>query len=120
VSRDARLYLEDIVTACDKIGRYTIGLTLESFRADEKVVDAVARNLEIIGEAAKWLPAELKGRFPDVQWRRMAALRDVIVHNYFGIDLRLVWDIVQRDVPAARAKVAAILQTAFPTPADDS
>ncbi|MET0412844.1 MAG: DUF86 domain-containing protein [Polyangiaceae bacterium] len=113
MSRDPRLFLEDIVTACDKIGRYTIGLSFDQFRADEKVVDAVARNLEVIGEAAKRVPEQLRAQYVDVQWRKMAGIRDVISHGYFGVDLQLVWDIVQRDVPTARAKVAAILQTAF-------
>lgn len=113
VSRDLRLFLEDIVHACDKIGRYTVGMTLEKFAKDEKVVDAVARNLEVIGEATKRLPDDLRQRFPDVQWRKMAGLRDVIVHDYFGIDIPLIWDIVQRDVPIARLKVAAILETFF-------
>jgi uncharacterized protein with HEPN domain len=118
VSRDVRLYLEDIVSCCDKIGRYTIGLTLERFRTNEMLVDAVVRNLEVIGEAAKWVPEQVRSSYPDVHWRRMAGLRDVISHGYFGLDLRLIWDIVQRDVPTARVKVAAILQTAFSTPPD--
>jgi uncharacterized protein with HEPN domain len=113
VSRDPRLYLEDIVRACDKIGRYTVGLSFDDFGRDEKIVDAVARNLEVIGEATKRLPDALRGRFADVPWRKMAGLRDVIAHDYFGVDLVLVWDIVQKDVPAARLKVAAILQVAF-------
>ena len=113
MSRDVRLFLEDIVACCDKIGRYTVGLTSEQFRSDEKVIDAVARNLELIGEATKRLPDDLRGRYQDVPWRKMAGLRDVIVHGYFGVDVRLLWDIVQRDVPTVRYKVAAILATAF-------
>lgn len=114
MSRDTRLFLEDIVAFCDKIGRYTVGLTREQFRADEKVVDAVARNLELIGEATKNLPDALRGRYQDVPWRKMAGLRDVIVHGYFGVDLDLLWDIVQKDVPAVRLKLAAIIAVAFP------
>ncbi|HXT98119.1 MAG TPA: DUF86 domain-containing protein [Polyangia bacterium] len=113
MSRDARLFLEDIVACCDKIGRYTLGLVFEQFRKDDKTLDAVARNLELIGEATKRLPEELRKRYQDVPWRRMAGLRDVIVHGYFGIDVQLLWDIVQKDVPAARLKVAAILATEF-------
>jgi uncharacterized protein with HEPN domain len=120
VSRDVRLYLEDIVASCDKIGRYTIGLSFELFSANEQLVDAVARNLEVIGEAAKWVPEQVRSSYPDVHWRKMAGLRDVISHGYFGIDLQLVWDVIQRDVPTARAKVAAILQTAFSEPRDGS
>jgi uncharacterized protein with HEPN domain len=111
VSRDFRLFMEDIVACCDKIGRYTVGLAFDQFRSDEKVVDAVARNLELIGEATKRLPDDLRRRYQDVPWRKMAGLRDVIVHGYFGVDVQLLWDIVQKDVPAARLKVAAILAT---------
>lgn len=101
------------MSCCDKVGRYTIGLTFERFQADDMTIDAVVRNLEVIGEAAKWIPEQVRSSYPDVHWRKMAGLRDVLPHGYFGLDLRLIWDIVQRDVPAARAKVAAILQTAY-------
>lgn len=114
MSRDTRLFLEDIVACCDKIGRYTVGLVFDQFRRDDRTLDAVARNLELIGEATKRLPEELRGRYQDVAWRRMAGLRDVIVHGYFGIDVQLLWDIVQKDVPAARLKVAAILANEYP------
>ena len=113
MSRDIQLCLEDIVSCCDKIGRYTIGLTFEHFQADERTIDAVVRNLEVIGEAAKWVPEQVRANYPDVHWRKMAGLRDVISHGYVGLDLQLIWDVVQRDVPAARVKVAAILQTAY-------
>jgi uncharacterized protein with HEPN domain len=95
-------------------------LSFDQFRADEKVIDAVARNLEIVGEAAKRVPEQLRAQYVDVHWRKMAGIRDVISHGSFGLDLQLVWDIVQRDVPTARAKVAAILQTAFSGPPGDT
>jgi uncharacterized protein with HEPN domain len=101
VSRDLRLFLEDIVSACDKIGRYTIGLTFELFCANELVIDAVVRNLEVIGGAAKWVPEQVRSSYPDVHWRKMAGLRYVVSDGYFGLDRRLIWDVVQRDVPAA-------------------
>jgi uncharacterized protein with HEPN domain len=108
VSRETRLFLDDIVECCDKIGRYTLGLTFEAFRDADLVVDAVTRNLELIGEASKRVPEDLRGRYPDVPWRKMAGLRDVVVHGYFRVDVQLLWDIVQRDVPVVRHKVAAI------------
>jgi uncharacterized protein with HEPN domain len=111
VSRDVRLLLEDMVESCDRIGRYTLGVSVEAFARDEKTIDAVVRNLEIIGEATKRVPQSLREQFSDVPWRKMAGLGDVVAHHYFGIDLRLVWDIVERDVPFARLKLAAILAT---------
>ena len=113
MSRETRLFLEDIVESCDKIGRYTLGLKFEQFRDSELVVDAVARNLELVGEASKGVPNELRTRYPDVPWRKMAGLRDVIVHGYFRVDVQLLWDIVQRDVPTVRQKIAAILSVAY-------
>ena len=96
MSRDPRLFLEDIVRACDKIGRYTIGLNFDQFEKDERAIDAVARNLEVIGEVSKRLPDDLRRRYPDVPWRKMAGLRDVIAHDYFGIDVQLVWTSFRR------------------------
>ena len=113
MSRETRLYLDDIVACCDKIGRYTLGQTFELFRDSELVVDAVTRNLELIGEASKGVPNDLRSRYPDVPWRKMAGLRDVVVHGYFRVDVQLLWDIVQRDVPTVRQKVAAILAVSF-------
>jgi len=113
VSRDARLFLQDIVDSCDKIGRYTIGQTFEQFRDSELVIDAVTRNLELIGEASKAAPDELRRRFADVPWRKMTGLRDVVVHGYFRVDVQLLWDIVQREVPGVRQKVAAIIAVVY-------
>ena len=76
MSRDLTLYLEDIVSACDRIGKYTVGADLAAFRSNDMLVDAVARNLEVIGEAAKQVPDELRSEYADVPWRRMAGVRD--------------------------------------------
>jgi uncharacterized protein with HEPN domain len=113
VSREMRLYLDDIVACCDKIGRYTLGHTFERFRDSELVVDAVTRNLELIGEASKAVPDDIRSRYQDVPWRKMAGLRDVVVHGYFRVDVQLLWDIVQKDVPTVRQKIAAIIAVAY-------
>jgi uncharacterized protein with HEPN domain len=109
VSRDLRLYLDDIVECCDKVGRYTLGLTFDQFRNSEMVMDAVTRNVELIGEASKAIPAAIRNKYQDVPWRKMTGLRDVVVHSYFRIDVQLLWDIVQREVPIVRQKIAAII-----------
>ena len=101
MSRDWRLYWEDLVIGCEKILRYTEGMDSEGFRQDQKTYDAVLRNLEIIGEAAKNLPGAVKSQLPEVEWREIAALRDVIAHGHFGNDDEIIWDIV--GVPGALA-----------------
>ncbi len=99
VSRDHRLFLENMATACERIMRYCEELTFEQFRSDEKTFDAVVRNLEVIGEAAKRLPVEIRNRHPEVEWRRIAGLRDVIAHGYFALEPELLWDVVVTNVP---------------------
>ncbi len=106
--RDVTVFLEDILDACGKIGRYTSELSLEQFRQDEKTIDAVVRNLEIIGEAAKKLPEDTRTGIA-VDWKRIAGLRDVLIHDYFGIDVEIIWDIVQTKIPDLFREVSSYL-----------
>src|SRR5437667_11944214 len=103
--RKPSLLLDDIRTSISKIERYIASLNEASFLADEKTIDAVVRNLEIIGEAAKQLPAELKTRYPAIQWSQIAGLRNRIVHDYAGIDLQLVWQIVTTAIPTLAVQI---------------
>ena len=77
--------------------------------AESRWQDAIIRQLEVIGEATKQLSAELKAANPEVPWRRIAGLRDVLIHQYFGVDLEVVWGVVERDLPVLKGKVAAIV-----------
>lgn len=95
MSRDYGLYLDDIVDAIKKVLKYTRNLDFDAFEQDEKTVDAVIRNLEIIGEAAGQLPEELRTRAPEIEWRKIVALRNVLAHAYFSVSLPLAWDVVQ-------------------------
>lgn len=107
--RDYKLYLDDIIKATRKIEKYTRNLSLGQLKKKELVVDAVARNLGIIGEAAKNIPANIKNKYPDVEWKKIAGLRDILVHAYFGIDLEVVWDIIKNNLPELKRKVSKIL-----------
>jgi uncharacterized protein with HEPN domain len=93
--RDIRLYLDDMLEAIRAIREYTGGMTFESFASDRKTIDAVVRNLEIIGEAARNLPEEVKDKSGEIEWRKIIGLRNLLIHEYFGISKPVVWDIVQ-------------------------
>jgi uncharacterized protein with HEPN domain len=88
--RDYKVFLEDILEAIRKVRDYTDGLSLQAFTADAKTFDAVIRNLEIIGEAVKQIPEEIRSLRPEVEWKRIGRLRDILIHQYFGVDARIV------------------------------
>lgn len=111
MSRDVRLYLDDIRESCEKIARYSQGLDFEEFASDEKTFDAIARNLEIIGEAAKHISPEMRQRYASVEWNKIAGLRDVVAHEYFGLDEDILWDIVQNRIPRLLEQIRQILAT---------
>jgi len=108
--RDFETYLEDICEAIQKIQAYTAEMTQEEFEQDPKTVDAVLRNLEVMGEAAKGVPETTRSEHPEVEWRKITGLRDLIIHRYFGIDLEVVWDTLQNKLPALLDKVCHILK----------
>lgn len=97
--RDPDLLIEDMLAAIRKIERYTSGMDWELFRQDEKTIDAVVRNLEILGEATRQMPEGFVARHPDVSWRQMAGLRNRIAHDYIGLDLELIWQVIRHDLP---------------------
>lgn len=98
--RHWRLRIEDILESIARIGRYTLGLTVDRFLDDEKTVDAVLHNLAVIGEAAARLPEEIADAYPDIPWDEMRGMRNIVVHEYHGVRLRTVWETIQNDLPA--------------------
>ena len=97
--RDWTLFVADMQEACYKITDYTSGMGFDEFCADSRTVDAVVRNLEIIGEASKGIPEAKKLLKPEVDWAAIKGLRNRIVHEYFGLSLSVIWAIVQNDLP---------------------
>jgi uncharacterized protein with HEPN domain len=102
-------YLRHILDAVAAIEEYTQE-GKEAFLSDRKTQDAVMRNLEVIGEAAKNIPAEFRAAHAEVPWREAAALRDVLIHKYFGVDLQIVWEVVAKNLPPLKEKIAQALE----------
>lgn len=110
MSREPSLRLEDILEAARHIESYIEGIDYESFIEDQRTVDAVVRNLEIIGEAVKHLPVEMTARFPEISWKAIAGFRDILAHCYFRTDDAIVWDAAKNHAPSL-AEVAKKLLT---------
>ena len=107
--RSYRLFLQDILTAAQKVEQYTRGKSFEDFVGDDVKLEATLYNLQIIGEAAKRVPKDIRDKFPEVNWTRIAGLRDVLAHNYFGLDLGIIWEIIQNRLVSLRLQIAEIL-----------
>lgn len=112
MSFEPREFLRHILAESEYLTRTMAGVTRESFDRDETLQRAVVRSLEIIGEASKRIPDDLRTQAPDVEWRRMSGMRDRLVHDYFGVDLDLVWDVLQHKIPALRDQIARLVASA--------
>jgi uncharacterized protein with HEPN domain len=108
--RDWKLRLEDILEAIARIDRYVAGMDYEAFRADDKTTDAVVRNLEVIGEAARHVPEEMQRQHPELPWDKMRDIRNLLIHQYFGISIPIVWQTIQDDLPALVPLLGKILE----------
>ena len=104
------MYLEDIQMAMNRIDEYISGLNFIDFKRDYKTVDAVIRNFEIIGEASKNLPKEIKEKYSEVPWSEMYLLRNKVTHEYFGVDYEIIWDIASNYLPDNKIQIDEILE----------
>ena len=104
--RSSPLLVEDIWEAVEKIERYVSGMDHDAFVADEKTIDSVVRNLEIVGEAANRLPQNFRRQYPEINWPQIIGLRHRIVHDYFNIDIEIVWHIIHTDLPVFKSRIS--------------
>ena len=107
--RDYRLQLTDILDAITFIEEITGGITVEKFKSNRLVRDAVIRNLQVIGEAVRVLPDEVKNKSVDVQWHKIAGMRNMIIHEYFGIDMDIIWNVVKEKLPELKCACNSLL-----------
>ena len=108
--RNWKIRIADILDCIVKIQRYTNGYTFDDFQDDDKTIDSVLRNLEIIGEAARHVPAEIRARHSDLPWVEMLTMRNIVIHEYHGVNLRIIWQTVKEDLPPLLPRLKRILE----------
>ena len=109
--RDWRMRIQDILDCIQRIQEYTKGVSLQSLQADQKTVDAVVRNLTIIGEATRHVPVEIQTRYPAIPWDDMRDMRNVVVHEYFRVSYPILWRTIQSNLPPLVEQLQSLLET---------
>jgi len=106
--RDWTLFLQDMLDIIGKIGQYTSGMSFHDFLQDSRTQDAVVRNLEVLGEAARRIPPDIQERYPEIPWAQIVGMRNRLAHGYFLVDYGIVWEIVQNELSPLREKLEQI------------
>ena len=107
--RRNKLYLEDILSSINKIDNYLAGISYDGLINDEMRMDAIVRNLEIIGEASKNISEEIKNKYPLVEWKKITSFRNILAHDYFGLDSEILWDIIKNKLPNLKKNIKIII-----------
>jgi uncharacterized protein with HEPN domain len=110
MKRNHLIFLEDILESMNRIETYLTGVTYKQFIENQLLIDATIRNLEVIGEASKYIPEEIKERYPMVPWRKMTGLRNILIHEYFGIDEENVWEIASNNLPQTKQEIEKVIK----------
>ncbi|MCP4652017.1 MAG: DUF86 domain-containing protein [Candidatus Omnitrophica bacterium] len=110
MKRNYKLFIEDILGAMNRIEEYIKGLSYEDFSENEMVEDAVIRKIEIIGEAARNVPEDIKEKYQNIPWKKMVGLRNITIHEYFGVDLDIVWEIITKNIPETKVDIQNVLE----------
>jgi len=108
MKKDPKIFIEHVLECINRIEEYVEGVTKDEFFMSTQLQDAIIRRIEIIGEAVKNLPAEIKKRYPDIAWKDVAGMRDVLIHGYFGVDLELTWKVAKDDILDLKSKILKV------------
>ena len=111
IKREFIFYLEDMIQSMERIEEYLSDLDFKKFKMTYMVVDAIIRNFEIIGEASKNIPTEIQNKYPEIPWKKMYGLRNLIAHEYFGIDYEMIWEIAKNNLPQNLIDLKLIIET---------
>ncbi|MEI8129463.1 MAG: DUF86 domain-containing protein [bacterium] len=112
-NRTPQLFFQDIINCIDKITKYAENMSYEKLMSNDMVLDAITRNFEIIGEAAKHIPEEFKVQYPELPLREMVGMRNILIHDYLGIDYQFVWQTIHEDLPQVKKIITIIAKENF-------
>jgi len=108
--RDYRDYLQDILDSINDVESFILGMGFDEFKGDRKTINAVVRSIEVIGEASKRIPRSLKAKYKEVPWREMAGMRDKLIHEYFGVDVEILWKTAKDDIPPLKQVIQNMMK----------